>query len=65
MDFEGLIFLIIVFLAGVGLGTFVIGTLIRKIAAESKAEFEKAKTELIEMGVEARNAIQAARKALP
>jgi hypothetical protein len=62
--FAVLVPLLVVFLAGVGLGTFVVGAGIRSIAAEARAEFNSLRIAAEEKITEAENVIRQAKKAL-
>jgi len=53
------------FLSGVGLGTFVIGTLIRRIINETVQTVKNDIAKAHGLAIEAENALKAARKALP
>lgn len=60
-----IIIVLLSFLAGVGLGTFILGTFLRRIIAETKAEVITVAHKAEQLAVEAENALKNARKALP
>lgn len=53
------------FFAGVGLGTFVLSTLLRRIIAETVQTVKNDIAKVQSLAIEAENALKAARKALP